>query len=377
MSSSDVLAGPVPEVLRAREMEVVAAEPPFRLGYCPELDGLRGVAVLMVLALHASFSWARGGGLGVDLFFVLSGFLITSLLRQEWERRGKIDLRAFYARRALRLIPALTLLLIVYLAYVVVVRPYGIGSGLRVAGIAALYLSNWVFALSSKQLDVLSHTWSLSIEEHFYLVWPLVLIGFLRRADRRATLFAVGGVILLVTVGRHLLWAGGVPMRFLLNSTFTRMDALLMGCLAALAMGWGYLPRSPVMLRGLRWSAWVGAAVLAFMFARVSTDQEYPFFLLVRFTAVPLLAVTLILHLAQRDGAVLGRMFSVAPLVQIGRVSYGIYLWHYPVFMLFRLPGQFWLDLALKLGLTTLLVLASYHWVEQPFLRLKKRFGSG
>lgn len=339
------------------------------------LDGLRGVAVVIVMALHASLPFVRGGGLGVDLFFVLSGFLITALLVQEWETRGRIHLGAFYTRRALRLFPALGLLIVAYLLYVVIARPYGIGSGLRVAAATGTYLSNWVLALTSKQMDVLSHTWSLSIEEHFYLVWPVALLWMLRKRLSRAVIIgSVIGVIAAVIAVRHLLWFQGLSLKLLQNSTPTRMDALLIGCLTALLLAWNKLPTGDVMRKRLGWAAAISAGLLVGMCVAVSTDQVYPGFLIVRYTLVPVAAAVLILHLLDAEEGVAARMLRAPALRSIGKLSYGLYLWHFPVFMLCRMPGQPVLELALEIGITVLLVLASYHWVEQPFLRFKKRF---
>src|SRR5438874_2564773 len=154
-------------------------QPARSLGYQPALDGLRAVAVLAVFGFHATSSGVPGGYVGVDLFFVLSGFLITSLLLEERVRTGRVRLSWFYARRFLRLAPALVALLLCY------VLCYGLWKGdrwptaLKSAGLAAVYLSNWARSLGVNDMGWVGHTWSLSVEEQFYLLWPpLLLLGF-------------------------------------------------------------------------------------------------------------------------------------------------------------------------------------------------------
>jgi len=164
---------------------------PFSLGYRPSLDGLRGVSILAVMSYHLGL--IRGGFLGVDIFFVLSGFLITTLLTDEWIRSGSISFRKFYMRRALRLLPALVVLAITCdFATVIFARLYWppeafvpVVFGMAYASLVALfYVTNWVM-ISGQTLWILGHTWSLSIEEQFYLLWPLILIALPRRNGKR------------------------------------------------------------------------------------------------------------------------------------------------------------------------------------------------
>ena len=158
----------------------------FRLGYRPSLDGLRGVAVLVVMAHHAYVPFFRGGGVGVDIFFVLSGFLITSLLLEEWRRTQDISLRGFYIRRGLRLLPALFMLLLVLQAYALLrMRGDAFWEMEKAIGAVLGYFGNWVAALGLYDMRVLSHTWSLSIEEQFYFLWPIILLLMLRSRWKR------------------------------------------------------------------------------------------------------------------------------------------------------------------------------------------------
>src|SRR6266700_848849 len=150
----------------------------FHLGYRRWLDGLRGLAILMVLAFHLGF--VPGGFLGVDVFFVLSGFLITTLLAEEWQARGSISLKHFYLRRALRLLPALAVLLTVCALAKLLTRPWSetVAFGKEIVGVAG-YLANWP-SLHGVPMRTLGYTWSLSVEEQFYLLWPILFLGMLR-----------------------------------------------------------------------------------------------------------------------------------------------------------------------------------------------------
>ena len=171
-----------------------------RLGYRPSLDGLRAVAILLVVAVLPR-SWLPGGTLGVDLFFVLSGFLITTLLLEERGATGDVSLPHFYARRALRLLPALWLLLIVYVAYGLANGHHGLPSHvLGAAAIGAGHVANFFAAAGSpNQAHYLVHLWSLAQEEQFYLLWPIVLLALLRRGVSTRTLL-LGFATLVVAV---------------------------------------------------------------------------------------------------------------------------------------------------------------------------------
>jgi len=176
---------------RARAQDGVIAEPSPRFSYQPSLDGLRAIAIVLVMLLHAqamaSGAWPYflGGYTGVDIFFVLSGFLITSLLVQEWRDTGRISLRKFYIRRALRLLPALCVLLLVL---GVGVKLFGLYLHVTLATLLAalFYVANWALAFDTLDMGALHHTWSLSVEEQFYILWPLMLIGMLRARLRDA-----------------------------------------------------------------------------------------------------------------------------------------------------------------------------------------------
>src|SRR5215204_1561256 len=221
--------------------------PEVRLSYSPGLDGLRALAVMAVLLYHADLGWMPGGFLGVEVFFVISGYLITALLLAEWHQKGRISLKDFWLRRARRLLPALYVLLVVTLGYSVVFLP-GEVAGLRDDAIAAVgYVTNWFLVLGRESYfesvgrpSLLQHLWSLAVEEQFYLVWPVVLavglsVGASRLRPRRMLMVALFGAG-ASAVAMAVLYAPGVDPSRIYYGTDTRATGLLCG--AALAFLW-------------------------------------------------------------------------------------------------------------------------------------------
>jgi peptidoglycan/LPS O-acetylase OafA/YrhL len=357
-----------------------APRPAPSFAYQPALDGLRALAVLGVLLYHAGVSWAPGGFLGVDAFFVLSGFLITSLLVDEWRKRGRIDLRAFWARRARRLLPALVLVVIAVGAYALfVARPDELE---RIRGDAfgsLLYFANWRQLFESSYFAQLAtpsplrHTWSLGIEEQWYLVWPLVLVLVLRMTGGRR--WVVVGVTAALAIGSAVLMAAlfdsGDPSR-VYYGTDTRAQALLLG--AALA----FVVTSPRRRRprqesgaasmvALECAGILAVVYLGWLWTHVADTSTW---LYTGGFLVEGLAVTALIAAAtRRYSPILGPLLSLAPLRAIGRISYGLYLWHWPVYI-YLTPARTGLDdaqlLAVRLAATFGLALVSYRLVEQP-----------
>ena len=349
---------------------------PFKLGHRPALDGLRGLAILLVLLSHMPNLGLNGGFYGVDLFFVLSGFLITSLLLEEWRATGAISLKAFYARRALRLLPALVVVLAVAIALSAWKDSPAEAAAMRkTALITLLYSANWFKAFRALPSEVLSPAWSLSIEEQFYLLWPLLLVTLLRLgASRRVTAGIVIALLLGAAAARAALWRpdeAGVQRVFF--GTDTHADGLLCGVLGALLMSWGEGPQAPGMLRAVNWSAHL---FLGFL---VTFLKGWPFdrwLLQWGYLPMNLASAVLVICLVTSPWPGLRVMFQFAPLVWTGRVSYGIYLWHIVVFWML---GRLGLDLGwgywpAAVGLTFALAAVSYAVVERPLLRLKRRF---
>ena len=351
-----------------------------RLSYQPALDGIRALAVAAVLAYHAGLPWARGGFLGVDAFFVLSGFLITSLLLVEYRARGRIAFTAFWARRARRLLPALFLMLIGVGVYAVAFAKPDELNRLRGDALATIgYVANWrpVFSGESyfDQFSVpspLRHTWSLAIEEQWYAMWPLLLFVMLR--FRRGSLRAALAVSLAMAAGSALLMALLFqplhdPSR-VFYGTDTRAQSLLVGALLAMLL----LERGPVRSTAGRLML-QGGAVLCVVFiglvwARAGDDSV----LLYRGGFLVLgIAVAVVIAASVQPGAgVVGRVLSSPPLRGLGLISYGVYLWHWPVYLMLT-PGRTgWNDyplFALRVAATLGVAIASYRLLEMPVRR--------
>lgn len=325
------------------------------------MDGLRGVAVAAVLASHA-LRWAHGGFLGVDVFFVLSGYLITVLLLAERERTGRIDLIAFYRRRAARLAPAYLLMLA--LATPLMAGPLRHSVLIPVwqaVGSTAVYAANWVGVVNIDALGPIMHTWSLSVEEQFYLGWPLTFLLLVRggRPLARVLAVAVGAVVAARAAG-WLLHPGPWPY----VATFTHSDGLLAGCLVAVLLArrprGAVRPLPPVV---------VGAALAVLGGLAVTLSVDDPATYLVGLTAAVAATAVVLRHLLAGPGR-LERRLGWAPLVGLGRISYGVYLYHLPIFQVvqaYRLG--FVRTLGLEIGLTLAVALVSWHGVEQPVQR--------
>ncbi len=284
-----------------------------------DLDGLRAVAVALVMLGHLDDHWRDGGNAGVTAFFVLSGFLITGILNEELTRTGRVDLRSFYRRRIRRLAPALLVL-----AVVATIWSSG-GAFERIVPTVGslLYVNNWLEVVGAP-MGLVGHTWSLAIEEQFYLLWPVALL-FLK--PRRAVMVAI------------VLAAGSAVVRFIADgsfeyfSTFARADAILVGSALAL-LGWRAWP--PVV-------AFVGIlGLLVVSLSGLSHDLAIP------------------LSILSASAVIMSRFPLLGRLAPIGRRAYSLYLWNWPLTLLLGAPG---------FVATILVAEASYRFAERPFMR--------
>ncbi|WP_119065751.1 acyltransferase family protein [Rubrobacter indicoceani] len=370
----------------------------FGLPYAPGLDGLRAIAVLAVLLYHADLGWIRGGFLGVEVFFVISGFLITSLLLAEYRKTGGVDLVGFWFGRARRLLPAVFFMMAVTATYAVVFLPEEV-AGLRSDILAAAgYVTNWYLVFENESYfeavgrpSLLRHLWSLAVEEQFYLLWPVAVAVGLR-------LFRRGGVMTLAVLGAaasaglmFYLYDPGLDPSRVYYGTDTRASGLLVG--AALAFfcvpGRGF--SNPNGNRGKfaaagrlrRRFGWTGPAfldavgvgalvVLGWFFLNVGEAE--PFLYRGGFVVVALVTALLIAAVVHPH-AHLG-IIGLGPMRWLGLRSYGIYLWHWPVFMVTRpdldVPAGVlggWQLFAARMLATLVLADISYRFVETPIRR--------
>jgi peptidoglycan/LPS O-acetylase OafA/YrhL len=351
-----------------------------RLSHIPALDGVRGIAVVGVLFFHAGHM--SGGFLGVDLFFTLSGYLITSLLVAEWREHGTIRLRAFWARRARRLLPALFIVLALAALYGAVLAGDTELGRLRGDGLASLfYVANWwqighrqsywdIFTAGSP----LAHMWSLAIEEQFYVVWPLLFLAVVKWAQRRALpwLFAITA-LLTAASALAMVWLhhpGSDPTRVYEGSD-TRAASILVGCLAAVLVA----GRGPVTTRAARavieTAGCVAAVGIAWAWFTIDGLRSSGLFEGGLFLH-SLAGAALVTAAAHPSSPVLGRALALRPLRFLGVISYGIYLYHLPVYVTLtptRTHLRGWPLDGVHLVVTLALAVLSYRFVEQPIRR--------
>jgi peptidoglycan/LPS O-acetylase OafA/YrhL len=347
------------------------------------LDGIRAVAVIGVLGFHAGVGWFGGGLLGVDIFFVLSGYLITSLLVEEWTGSGTVAFLRFYERRARRLLPGLFLLMLLVAAYARWFAEPSTLSTLRGDAFSTLaYVANWRFILSGQSYFVrygppspLLHTWSLAVEEQFYVVWPALALFVLRHRGRRGLAVVASAGIVLSTSVTVVLFNHGVDISRLYYGTDTRIQEIMTGALLAVAMprirrwvaggkrdGGLRSPGAAVALVG-----GLGAVVLLWLLHTLSGQSRFLYdggFLAVAVTTAAVIAVVVV-----RPRTLVSRILAVGVLGYIGRISYGLYLYHFPLFLMIDnqrtgLSGP--ALLAARLAATAVAAVASYHLVEMP-----------
>jgi peptidoglycan/LPS O-acetylase OafA/YrhL len=351
----------------------------YRLGYRGDIEGLRAIAVLLVIGAHAGIPWLSGGFVGVDIFFVLSGFLITGLLLRELMGAGRIDFAGFYIRRLRRLMPALLLMIVLAsLGAAVLLGPDEQLPQANVATLAALWLSNVSFALTQTdyfapgaESNLFLHTWSLGVEEQFYLVWPALLLWSLRRGDselRMARLKVAMLAIFVLSLGASILMTPRYP-----QLAFYMMPVRAWE-FAAGALIWLYLGngRSGEVAKGeviganvARRLGWIGLALILGTAVGYGTQVSYPGW----HAVLPVCGAAAIITAGWIDSMHgVSRILSVRWLQAIGRVSYSWYLWHWPVLVLgyaMTLSHDPWVR-AVEVLISLGLAIASYRFIESP-----------
>lgn len=374
--------------LRMAEASLSEATSTSRLGYRPALDGVRGLHFLIILVYHSSLYWwiegiplvvFVGGYLAVDSFFVLSGFLITTLLLEEWERNGTIKLSHFYMRRALRLLPALLAMLLVMGTY----RYFSTNPNERIVignGMfgAFFYCANLMLTLG-KDLGPFTHTWSLSLEEQFYVFWPTLVVLTLRRHWPRGLLVGVCVALIAATlVWRAMLWVHyHKGLGRMLYAPDTRFDSLLVGCLIGMIWSWRWVSNTPRIRKLGWWFACGGSLFVLWQYLR--TDAPDPFlYAQGGFTWVAIGYAGLVWGLLEFPFKPLRYLFENRFIVWCGKTSYSLYLWHVPVIYFYKVKTGRWdAPIIIAAWLTVFLVSGtSYYALERPCLRLKRFFSS-
>lgn len=352
--------------------------------YYPALDGLRGLAILLVVVFH-NFGFIRYfffGWLGVDLFFVLSGFLITGILV---ETQGTSNyLRNFYARRILRIFPLyyLTLVILLLLIPRIIQLPTDLTYYKDNQWWLWTYLENWLYIFKpSSNSQILHHFWSLAVEEQFYLVWPLVIL-IIRKPQRLILLLAL--VLLSAIALRFIVWIYQIDNLAYFNLyTFSRIDGICIGSMLFLVQKTNsdFLPKyTSVIVFGLATFNFI------FYFFNQYYNFSFPYLAIAGYTTFALLFALLVYEGTEGKNRVVNFLFNNAFMKFFGRISYGLYIFHWPVYLLFKDPVAKWItqnfsslppQLSASLITTSaaiLLSITSYHYFESYFIRQKKRY---
>ena len=336
------------------------------MGYKPAVDGIRALAVFMVVGFHSFTPGAWGGYLGVDVFFVLSGFLITTLLLDELEETGNLDVGLFYLRRFLRLTPALLLMLGAYLILAPLAWPdIALHTDVRDVLISTFYLSDYASAFWSLP-RYLRHTWSLSVEQHFYVLWPLLLLVLTKRLNRSQLATALGAMYVVFTGWR--IYCDMQGDTGYMHSYFrfdTRLSGLTIGSLMAVLMSGLRRPAKPHLAN---LAAMAGLAVIALCSA--SFHLESTAAMVVGIPAVEISTLALLYVAVNVEGALVQRALAHPLPAFIGKMSYGIYLWHYPIFAYLWDRSPWYVILIGGGTVSLLLAILSYYTVE----RLARRY---
>ena len=359
----------------------------FRFRHIPALDGLRGLACLMVIAIHMKLP-TPGGFLGVDLFFVLSGFLITALMLQEWDQNRTVNLKKFYLRRVLRLYPAMLVMFAIVLAFCMAVLTREEYRQVRKGIVVSLLAqANNSIVIGPLPFMPFAYTWSLSIEDKFYLIWPLVLCGLLSQESLsrrwKAGLVAVS-ILVCAALRARMYYCFPQLIGALYSDAVCRADSMLVGCLTAMLAVWNLLPSAPWFRTATKVASQVFLACLTYLMFYGDLAAGHLYY--GTFTLIALGTAVVIINLIRSDARGLSAVLEHPLLTGTGRMSYGLYLWHVPVIIYFKrfhhpltghanyaYPESSTTYVVGILAVIYLIAGISYVFVEKPFLRLKPK----
>lgn len=374
-ATTDVRITPRPNPSAARTGgPTKAIPPPHRSGLRKDIQGLRALAVLVVIFNHL-LHWPSGGFVGVDVFFVISGFLITDLMLREQQRTGRISYSGFYRRRFRRIIPASVLVL-----FVTVVAAFYIYRRVRAQLVfddaiwSSLFMSNWHFSSvgtdyfgNENLTSPLQHFWSLAVEEQYYLAWPILLIGLAfvlrgRVGQHRHILTGFLAIVIAISLG-FAWWQSGAEPTAAYFSTFTRAWELGLG--AILAVNLTLVQRLPKSLQP--WLSWVGLLGILASLVLIGPESRFP----APWALLPVLSAGLIIAAGANGGARMLWPLTNSASQYVGNISYSLYLWHFPIIVLMAayFPTDTWARVLGTLLLIVILSVAGFHLVEDPIRR--------
>ncbi|AJG91189.1 acetyltransferase (plasmid) [Bacillus tropicus] len=345
--------------------------------YMVGLDSLRGLAILGVILYHINFNWMPGGFLGVTVFFVLSGYLITDILAMEWKRNKRIDLKKFWLSRARRLLPGMLVMLVITLAWITIFHSSLLGK-MRGDSIAALfYVSNWWYIYHKlsyfdnfNQISPLNHFWSLAVEEQFYVVWPFIIslgLYYIKKQSRMILLICLGAFASALAMA--ILYEPGVDPSRIYYGTDTRAFSLLIGAVLALVWPSNRLANKIIPKARFILDVVGGIALIIILVMFWKTNQYDPFLYKGGMVLLSIATALLVANLAHPASRI-AQFLRFRPLRWVGIRSYGIYLWHYPILTLTTPKvnaGDFSIIRAiLQFLLIILIAQISWKFIEKP-----------
>lgn len=347
----------------------------YPLGYLPAIDGIRGLMPFGVLAAHIEYQWFPGGIVFMNVFFILSAYLITTILLKDLAANGNISFRKFYIRRVLRLFPANYMVIAAYLVCALLLldkpQPHFLD------GIAAAsYVSNWTRAFSVPMPNWLAHTWSLSIEEQYYLLWPpllALLVRFLGTGVRLIHMLLA--LIILFAAWRYYLAHDGASILRLYNGTDVRADTLLIGCVVAILLSFDGV-KNHVRFRKTVRCLFVPLAILIFCVLGFTLQVQSRALYTWGTSLIDLCVGVFVIGLITSSNTVVHRIFETKALVFLGKMSYSTYLWHFPIFMFMkeRFAADNLTMVVIGMPLTYLCAYLSFRYIETPFLASKRKY---